>query len=271
MPTLRCNGMDVHYEQRGEGPTVLFVHGGVTDGATTWSTQRSMDERWSVVIIDRPGFGSSGAVERVDFATDAQVVVELLDRAEEIWGTERVNIVGHSYGGVVTLLAAAARPEAVQSLTVIEPPAFRTAVGHPAVDALVATLKEHWRTGPREHPQRFLARFLELVGSATALPDPLPPPLAQGAAMLVVERGPWEAEIPLARLAAAPFPKLVVSGGHNPAFDAVCDVLERDLGAARAVLTGAGHSVPRTGPPFNALLEQFMTEASMHHGEAVGG
>ena len=45
--------------------------------------------------------------------------------------------------------------------------------------------------------------------------------------------------IPLDELAAAPFPKLVISGGHNAAFDAVCDVLEERLprgarGACRA-------------------------------------
>ncbi len=259
MPTLRLNGLDVHYEQRGAGPAVLLVHGGVLDGTMTWSAQHPLAERWNLVIIDRPGFGSSSPVDRVDFATDAQLVAAILDQADDIWGVDRVNLIGHSYGGVVSLLGAAIRPDAVQSLTVIEPPTFRIAVGDAAVDELVFALRDHWRNGPRHSPPQFLDRFLQLVGSATELPDPLPPPLAQGAAMLVIERGPWEADIPLEQLAAAPFAKLVISGGHSPAFDAVCDVLERELGASRAVLTGAGHSVPRTGEPFNQCLERFMT------------
>jgi pimeloyl-ACP methyl ester carboxylesterase len=90
------------------------------------------------------------------------------------------------------------------------------------------------------------------------LPDPLPPELDRGARLLMVERPPWEAEIPLAALAAAPFPTLVVSGGHGRAFDAVCDVLERSLGAERAVIPGAGHGVPRVGAPFNERLEAFL-------------
>jgi hypothetical protein len=77
----------------------------------------------------------------------------------------------------------------------------------------------------------------------------------------MVERGPWEAEPPLDELAAAPWPKLVVSGAHSEAFDAVCDVLEERLGAERAILPGAGHSVPRLGEPFNALLEAFVYRA----------
>ena len=67
--------------------------------------------------------------------------------------------------------------------------------------------------------------------------------------------------MPLDELAAAPFPKLVVSGAHNEAFDAVCDVLEQRLDAERVVLPGAGHSVPRLGEPFNAALAAFVERA----------
>jgi hypothetical protein len=77
----------------------------------------------------------------------------------------------------------------------------------------------------------------------------------------MVERSPQEARIPLAELARAPFPKLVVSGAHHPAFDAVCDVLERALGAGRAVLPGAGHSVQRA-PGFNDALCDFFARAT---------
>jgi pimeloyl-ACP methyl ester carboxylesterase len=77
----------------------------------------------------------------------------------------------------------------------------------------------------------------------------------------MVERYPWTAEIPLEALARTRFPKLVVSGAHHPAFEAVCDVLERSMGAQRAVLPGAGHAVQRLGDPFNALLAAFVESA----------
>jgi pimeloyl-ACP methyl ester carboxylesterase len=261
MPTLSLSGSDLHYEQQGEGPPVVFVHGSVLNGAMTWSAQQPLARRWRLVIVDRPGFGSSPPVDRVDFAADAELVVQILDRAKQLWGADGVHLVGHSYGGVICLLSAAIRPEALRSLTVIEPPAFGVAAGNAAVADLVVRLKDHWREGPRESPARFLDTFLHLVGSATELPDPLPPPLEQGAAMLVVERGPWEADIALKQLAHAPFPKLVVSGAHSAAFDAVCDVLERNLGADRAVIAGAGHSVPRIGEAFNQRLERFLADA----------
>lgn len=67
--------------------------------------------------------------------------------------------------------------------------------------------------------------------------------------------------IPLERLREAPFPKLVVSGAHGSVFDAVCDMLEAELGAERAVIPGAGHSVPSTSEAFNERLEALLNAA----------
>jgi len=40
-------------------------------------------------------------------------------------------------------------------------------------------------------------------------------------------------------------------------------VLEERLGAERAVLPGAGHSVQRLGKPFNELLAEFVLRAEL--------
>jgi pimeloyl-ACP methyl ester carboxylesterase len=243
---------DLHVERWGHGPPVLLVHGSVADAASTWAEQRPLAERWRLVVLDRPGFGANPPAERVDFETDAPLVAEHL--------ADGAHLVGHSYGGVISLLAAARRPEAVRSLTVIEPPAFAVARGNQDADDFVARSQDHWRSGPRD-PEAFLRGFLRLIGSAIEPPSPLPPSLQRGAEMLLVERGPWEAEIPLEELARTSFPKLVVTGAHHPGFDAVCDVLEQRLRAERAVIPGAGHSVPRTGAPFNERLEAFLHSA----------
>jgi pimeloyl-ACP methyl ester carboxylesterase len=243
---------ELQAERWGDGPPVVFVHGSVADGASTWKQQRPLAERWQLIVLDRPGFGSNPPVERVDFDVDAPLVAELL--------ADGAHLVGHSYGGVVSLLAAARRPNAVRSLTIIEPPAFGVARGNADVDEVVRGLQDHWDSGPRD-PEVFLRGFLRLVGSALDPPSPLPPPLRRGAEMLVVERGSWEAEIPFERLTRAAFPTLVVSGAHHPAFEAVCDVLQERLAAERAVIPGAGHSVPRTGAPFNERLEAFLVSA----------
>jgi pimeloyl-ACP methyl ester carboxylesterase len=170
------------------------------------------------------------------------------------------HLCGHSYGGVVSLYAAA-QAEGLASLTVVEPPAFGIAAGRPVVDEFVERLRRVWSDGP-DDPRAFLAEFYGAVaGRRVELPDPLPPDLEQGARTLMVERFPWEADPPLDDLRAAPYPKLVVSGGWSAAFDAVCDVLVERLDARRAVVSGMGHSPQLTGEPFNAVLRRFLAQA----------
>jgi len=230
----------------------VLVHGSVTGAAATWSGQRSLAERFELVFVERPGFPPNPPVERVDFETDAELVADMLEDGD--------HLVGHSYGGVISLLAAARRPDVVRSLTVIEPPATSVAPDDPACAAFAAGGAELYADRTDE-PEVFLRRFLTAVGSSFVPPSPLPPDLKQGAQALQVERGPWEAKIPLDELAAAPFPKLVVSGAHHPAFDGICDVLERELRAERVVLPGNGHTVQRH-PDFNATLAEFVERSS---------
>ncbi len=232
---------------------LVLVHGSVMGGRPTWSAQRALNDRFDVVVLERPGFPPNPPVARVDFDEDAVLVAgELGDGA---------HLVGHSYGGVVCLLAAALRPDAVRSLTVIEPPATRVARGNPTADEFTRLGVEWWETGPRDDPEAFLRGFLGYIGSPFDPPSPLPPELEQGARTLIAERGPWEAEIPLDALAAASFPTLVVSGGHHAAFDAVCDVLVERLGAEHRVLPGYGHAAQRH-PAFNDVLADFVERAA---------
>lgn len=232
-------------------PRVLLVHGSVVNGEVTWNAQRPLAERFDLVVPNRRGFPPGPDVARVDFDDEAVWLEQWLDP-----GT---HVVGHSYGGVISLLAAARRSELVRSLTVVEPPAFAIARGDPAVDAFVAGGDRLWSDGPRD-PEAFLRVFLRSVG-AQVPPGRLSAALLQGARTLMVERPPWRAEISLGALAAAPFPVLAVSGGHSGAFDAVCNVLEARLGAERLVLPGAGHSPQRLGEPFNRALEDFVLRA----------
>jgi pimeloyl-ACP methyl ester carboxylesterase len=231
-------------------PRVLLVHGSVVNGDTTWAAQRPLAERFELVVPNRRGFPPGPDVDHVDFEDEAV----WLDRYLEP-GT---HLVGHSYGGVISLLAAARHPELLSSLTVIEPPCLGVARGNPIVDAYEARSALMWQG--TQDPAAFLRAFLEGVG-ASVPPGELSPGLLQGARTLMVERHPWEAEIPLQALAETPFPKLVVSGAHSEPFDLVCDVLEERLDADRAVLPGAGHSVQRLGEPFNDLLAAFVRRA----------
>jgi len=229
-------------------PRVLLVHGSVVNGDLTWAAQQPLAEQFDLVVPNRRGFPPGPDVDRVDFEDEAVWLDQFLEP-----GT---HLVGHSYGGVISLLAAARRPEMFASLTVIEPPCLGIARGNPEVDEFIARSGELWESGPRE-PEEFLRQFMRAVGSSVPTGE-LSPGLIQGARTLMVERYPWTAEIPLDELAAAPFPKLVFSGAHSVPFTAVCNVLEARLPARHVVLPGAGHSVQRLGEPFNEVLSAFI-------------
>jgi pimeloyl-ACP methyl ester carboxylesterase len=248
---MRANELEV--EVVGEGPPVLFVHGTVVGAASTWRRQRPLAERWRLIIPSRPGFGQSPALERNDFEVEAPLFAELLG--------EGAHLVGHSYGAVIALLAAAERPEAVRSLTVSEPGALRLAEGTPVVDEMIVNGERLFKEASRIPNETFLRLFRSGAGSANLTPGELPEELVRGVERLKVERPSWEAEIPLDRLASADFPALVVSGGHSPAFEAVCDALAEGVSAERAIISGRGHTVPSTGEPYNERLEEFLRSA----------
>ena len=224
-------------------PRLLLVHGSVANGDLTWAAQRPLADRFELVVPNRRGFPPGPDVEHVDYEDEARWLDALIEP-----GT---HLVGHSYGGVIALFAAAWSADRVRSLTVIEPPALGL-VEDGSTDEFIRRSEALWEQGPRE-PAAFLRAFLEAVGApAPARPSP---ELLQGARTLMVECYPWTAMPPLDEIRA---PALVVSGAHSAPFDAVCDLLERRLDATRAVLPGRGHSPQLLGPPFNELLAAFV-------------
>ena len=128
---------DLDVVRLGSGPRVVLVHGSIVDARRTWRHQLGLAERWSLCVPNRPGFGASPPLGRGDFALEAPLIAELLE--------DGAHLVGHSYGAVIALLAAAQRPDAVRSLTVSEPGALRIARGDPDVDAVIAQGDELYR------------------------------------------------------------------------------------------------------------------------------
>jgi hypothetical protein len=114
--------------------------------------------------------------------------------------------------------------QAVPSLTLGEPPAFHLAPSQPRLSRWQRDTDEHLRRSGSD--AEWLRGFLAIIGRSLVIPDQLRSLLALGGAGdRAIRRRPWEGELPVDRLTAAPFPKLVISGKHSPAFEAVCVAL----------------------------------------------
>lgn len=123
----------MYVERAGErGPQVLLVHGSIVPGWQTWNAQRPLADHLRLVIPHRTGYPPDPPLERIDIDAQAAEIAALIEPG--------MHVVGHSYGGVVSLLAAALVPDRIRSLAVIEPPAFGLARGNPAVEELVSEI-----------------------------------------------------------------------------------------------------------------------------------
>lgn len=262
-------GSDLHLIVRGQGSRVLFVHGSFGDAQQDWIAQRALADHFELLLLDRRGYGES-PVRSIPAPTDAKIFDEQAGEIAQLLGNG-AHLVGHSYGGVLCLLAALRRPEAVRSLTVIEPPAYALVRGHNDVEALIARLALAYDEVSELTPEEFRARAFAAMGFID-VPHALSARERKNAAATMAEPPAWMAAVPLEPLASAPFPKLVVSGNWGGtstsardvagrACTAVCEVLMQHIQAEYVVIEGAGHAVQFTGKPFNERLAAFLSLA----------
>ena len=256
---------ELHVTTWGDGEPAVFVHGSFGWGEETWRQQRPLADHYRLLLVDRRGFGRTPPRdERVDFELDADDVADLLGRGAS------AHLVGHSYGGVVALLAAVRQPAAVRSLCVIEPPALALVRGRPDAEDFLVRIEK--AADEASDPEDYRNRFLRAFGFSPAN-ERLKDMAFSSAQASWIERSPAEAQIPLERLADADFPKLVVRGAWDeappearvrgaPVFGAICDVLVERLHAEFAVFPGAAHNPQLLGAPFNERLRAFWESAA---------
>ncbi|MCZ6727017.1 MAG: alpha/beta fold hydrolase [Acidobacteria bacterium] len=115
---LSIDGVRVYVEDRGVGEPVLLVHG---FGGSSYSWRDVVQELatdFRVVAVDLAGFGLTERPRRKrDYSRFAQG--ERLIGVLDALGIERTHLVGHSYGGSVSVALAVRRPERFLSLTLV--------------------------------------------------------------------------------------------------------------------------------------------------------
>lgn len=194
-------------------PPAVFVHGVLSwgdDDAYGFGAQRPLAAHRRLLLMDRRGYGGSPDLEgpyRSDYEVDARDVIALLG--------DGAHLVGHSYGAVAAMLAAAARPDLVRSLCLVQPGALRVAEAHPVIaEVLVRNRAATAAPPPDLTAEDYLRLSTEAVGMAA--PEPTPARL-RAARTTMGERPCWDAEVPLEPLAEAAWPVLVVRGDWSGA------------------------------------------------------
>jgi pimeloyl-ACP methyl ester carboxylesterase len=108
----------IHYVTAGQGPAVVLLHG----WPQTWWEWRAviprLAERYTVIAPDMRGLGdSSRPLTGYDKKTVASDIWRLV---HEGLGHDRLFLVGHDWGGPTAYALAAAHPEAVRRLVILD-------------------------------------------------------------------------------------------------------------------------------------------------------
>lgn len=112
MPFVSLEGTRFHYQQAGQGPDVVLVHA-VTSNLAVWLFINLLDTlaaEFRVTAYDLRGHGLSEATPAGYTSAD---MAEDLRRLHAALGLGPALLVGHSFGGVVAMHAAALYPERV--------------------------------------------------------------------------------------------------------------------------------------------------------------
>ena len=116
--------------ESGDGPIVVLVHGSASDRRTWVDTRQVLSESSRVVAYSRRYHWPNDPPNDDDDYSMSAHVDDLLAVIATLDGGP-VDLVGHSYGGFVALLAAMREPAVVRSMILIEPPVVSLFVSTP--------------------------------------------------------------------------------------------------------------------------------------------
>lgn len=124
MPTISTNDTTLYYLQDGEGEDVVLLHGLASNLAFWYSgVMVPLRRQYRVTAYDLRGHGKSampaGGYSHHAMAQDLSGLVDALQ-------IEKFHLVGHSYGGLVSITYALAHPDRLLSLTLADVPVDET-------------------------------------------------------------------------------------------------------------------------------------------------
>lgn len=262
MAVARVNGVELYYEEYGEGAGILGIHG-TPSSALLWVDAAAVLARYGrCVIYDRRGFHRSerpvpfDAVDLSDHVEDAAALLDTLSAVPAV-------VIGRSTGGQIALELARRFPERVSGLVLLEPAVFTM---DPAADDWAAGLRERILRAAATNPaaaSEFVIR--DALGAETweSFPHDLKEMFtAASPAVLAEIRGvgldlsAQPLHLSAAQLAGIDARTLIVSAEDSPAvLRLVNDRLAEALPRAEKVLVPGGHLIDPAHP---AVLE-FLT------------
>ena len=273
---LRHHVVEAHGGARGD---LVLLHGYLDLAHSFDAVIEALAGRgFHVVAPDFRGHGDTDRVPRGAYYHSLDYVADL-DALADALGIARAHVIAHSMGGSVATRWAAARPERVASLALLE------GVGPPAMPADVTpdrtTAWLDWLRKARGRTPRVMATRDEVV-ARMRLSHPMVQRDVLERAAIVATRGVeggyafrfdplhqttsptrFDAEAFEASVARVRCPVLMVDGGDLTLFEELHERARRYPGARFAAVEGAGHMMHWTAPDLLvAALMAFLDDVA---------
>lgn len=171
---IRVAGVGVRVQMVGDGPPVVFLHGGPNSGST-WASLLPHLTKFRCYVVDRPGTGlSDDFVLLDDLHGFARVFVsQVLDGLE----LERAHLVASSFGGFLALMSTAAVPERTVRMVQMACPAFVPGMGAPGFMRAMSLRPVRWLMNVLPPTEIAARSILRQIGHGASLDGNRIPPM----------------------------------------------------------------------------------------------
>jgi len=114
---IEIDQLKIAYQVEGIGHPVILLHGWGCEANTFKSVFESLSNSHQVYALDLPGFGLS---ENPPTAWDASDYAKLLSSFFDKLNINKAHLIGHSYGGRISIVLAAEEAEKVSKLILVD-------------------------------------------------------------------------------------------------------------------------------------------------------
>lgn len=114
---LKINDSNIFYKKAGSGKKVFLLHGWGGRADSFLPVFNYLSSKYEVYAIDFPGFGESNDPP---FPWDVNDYQEMLLKMFDALDIEKASLIGHSFGGRVSMLFSAKHPERVEKVVLVD-------------------------------------------------------------------------------------------------------------------------------------------------------
>lgn len=268
---IKVNGLDIHYKDIGEGPTIVLVHG-IMSSLHTWNDwMDELSKTHRVIAMDVPGYGLTGAPDDADF--NEEYLLSTFEAFIHEIELDKFALVGNSLGGYISAQYASSHPDKITNLILLDPVAYPQEVpfifklatspgikhmGYLVQPPLLVALTVREVYGdPRRMTRYHMDRYIQMSqrpGARKAYVKTME---------MLIDRSTKEVEMPFSRITA---PTLLMWGGADAWVPPkMSERWKQDISHAQVVIyPGVGHM------PMEEIPEQSLADTiAFMNGEVI--